>query len=162
MLSIFTLLILDKPSIAAHFQSNSSLHLETIPDNKNHSENKNHFLIDNNSVELVNTSAQTNQQTIKVKITLGNLKTYTQIESNSDIYSLVQVDEVKINNNKGEFKAKVLKNESKSDGDAESDDYKIAIRFRKRKEDADFKAGLVDILIEDFKVEIDVPTMNGN
>ena len=159
MLSIFTLLILDKPSIAAHFQSNSSLQLETIPYNKNHSDN---FLIDNNSVELVNTSAQTNQQTIKVKITLGNLKTYTQIESNSDIYSLVQVDEVKINNNKGEFKAKVLKNESKSDGDAESDDYKIAIRFRKRKEDADFKAGLVDILIEDFKVEIDVPTMNGN
>lgn len=151
-------LLLDKSSMAANFQSTSSLHLETIPDNHNLNNN---FLLDSNNAEFVNTSAQTNQQTIKVKITLSNLKTYTQIESNSDIYSLVQVGGLKVNKNKGEHLAKSMNTESERNKDGESNSHQIAIRFRKRKEDPAFMAGLVDVLLEDFKLEIDVPTMNG-
>lgn len=105
---------------------------------------------------------QTVQQTKKIRIVIGNLQTYAQVNANSDVQAYVQLDHLQLDGKPGKFKPKVATStDDYQDSNAVSN-HEVLVQFKKKKDDPFSKEGLVDVILEDLKLEIDVPTMNGN
>ena len=106
------------------------------------------------SKEYNDIQVQTTQQTIRLKIVLNNFQSYAQVNANSRIQALLQVDNLELDNRKSIVIAQKLKEKLAN--------HEILIQFRKLKEDPMLKDGLLDLIVEDFSMELDVPRLNGN
>ena len=112
------------------------------------------------------TICQTIQTTILVKFKLTNLQTYVQINENGDIFSMVKVDQAQLRNMKSKHKKS---QNSEVNNCSLIDDCvflsqelsEILIRFKKIENSLSLKDGLVEVLVEDFFFEIDIPTLTG-
>ena len=133
--------------------STSSLPLGTFSNNLDASRSHtttNHF---------VHNETQTTQPTTLIQIKLNNLQIYAQLNNDSDLYALVSLDEIALNNKVSSFKPKSIQSIEEMVGDLSSS--QILVQFKKKHDDPTCKAGLLDIILENFAFEIDVPTLNG-
>lgn len=131
-------------------QQTSSFQFKSIQDN-------NHNVDPPCSREYKDSHIQTTQQTIKVKIILNCFQSYTQINSNSRIIAMIKAENIELDNKKSVFMSKKSRNIKETPINQE-----ILIQFRKFKEDPLLKIGLLDLIIEDFVLEFDIPILNGN
>jgi hypothetical protein len=118
------------------------------------------------SKSFVETVCQTVQTTISVKFKLKSLQTYVQMNENGDLFCINKVDEVHLRNMKSKHKKSQNSgaNNCSLIDDAvffSQDLSDILIRFKKMEKSSDSKDGLVEVLIEDFFFEIDMPTLAG-
>ena len=133
--------------------STSSLPLGSI---SNHLDANRAHPVTNN---FVHTETQTTQPTTLIQIKLKNLQAYAQLNNDSDLYALVSLDEIALNNQVSGFKPKSVQTMEELVGDLSSS--QILLQFKKKHDDPACRAGLLDIIVEDFAFEIDVPTLNG-
>ncbi len=104
---------------------------------------------------------QTVQTTLPVKFKLNNLNTFVQVNDNSDMFALVNLNQIQIRNLKSKFKKSNHDFSLFDDESSEEDTSEILIRFKRIEESSDCKDGLLEILLEDFSFEMDMSTLTG-
>ena len=101
------------------------------------------------------------QTHLPVKFKLNNINTFVQVNDNSDMFTLVNLNQIQIRNLKSKFKKSNHDFSLFDDESSEEDTSEILIRFKKIEESSDCKDGLLEILLEDFSFEMDMPTLTG-
>jgi len=110
------------------------------------------------STTLSDSQTQTFQQTKKIKIVLGNLQMYAQMENNSDLSAYVKLDQISLDD---KVSKPMLENLSSSENSVTTLNHEVLVQFRKKKNDPVLKDGMVDLIIENILLEVDVPSLNG-
>ena len=114
-------------------------------------------LIQNQSATQISASqhAQTVQLTRNIKIKIDGVKIYAQTQ-NENVLALVKVDDLDIiQGNKNKPKDAEAKKSSLSSNED------ILVRYKKSVDDFESKDGLVEVMLDEFKFDIDIATING-